>query len=77
MDKGAKRAYRYAQEGAPDPTAWVRDKAGVWQCAPTETAEVFAAGWKELWDEAWEDEEEGFGEIPLEEIKKMVPLTGA
>eukprot|EP00972_Heterocapsa_arctica_P021909 3224834-Heterocapsa_arctica.AAC.1 len=32
---------------------------------------------REIWDEAWEDEAEGFGEIPLEKIKNMVPLTGA
>eukprot|EP00972_Heterocapsa_arctica_P103843 15303931-Heterocapsa_arctica.AAC.1 len=28
MDNGAKRAYRYAKEGAPDPIAGVRDNAG-------------------------------------------------
>eukprot|EP00972_Heterocapsa_arctica_P113498 16437398-Heterocapsa_arctica.AAC.1 len=51
MDEGAKKACRYAKEGAPEPIAGVRDKEGVWQCTPTKIAEVFAAGWKEIWDE--------------------------
>eukprot|EP00972_Heterocapsa_arctica_P079763 11753069-Heterocapsa_arctica.AAC.1 len=42
MDNGAKRAYRYAKEGAPDPIAGVRDKEGTWHCAPTKIAQVFA-----------------------------------
>eukprot|EP00972_Heterocapsa_arctica_P025726 3786543-Heterocapsa_arctica.AAC.1 len=34
MDNGAKRAFKYAKEGAPDPIAGVRDPEGTWQCAP-------------------------------------------
>eukprot|EP00972_Heterocapsa_arctica_P065029 9599506-Heterocapsa_arctica.AAC.1 len=39
MDNGAKRAYCYAKEGAPDPIAGVRDKKGKWHCAPTKIAQ--------------------------------------
>eukprot|EP00972_Heterocapsa_arctica_P095783 14127222-Heterocapsa_arctica.AAC.1 len=48
MDNGDKRAYRYAKEGAPDPIAGVRDQDGVWQCAPSKIAKIFADGWKEI-----------------------------
>eukprot|EP00972_Heterocapsa_arctica_P102552 15113093-Heterocapsa_arctica.AAC.2 len=76
MDNGAKRAYRYAKEGAPDPIAGVRDTQGRWQCSPTKIAEVFSAGWRGICNEEWSDLEEGFGEIPLEEIKKTRAITG-
>eukprot|EP00972_Heterocapsa_arctica_P081030 11940989-Heterocapsa_arctica.AAC.1 len=76
MDNGAKRAYRYAKEGAPDPIAGVRDPQGKWHCAPTKIAEVFAAGWKEIWNEEWEDPEDGFSPIPLDDIKKTKAITG-
>ena len=49
MENGAKRAYRYAKEGAPDPIAGVRDLDGVWQCSPSKIAKIFAEGWKEIW----------------------------
>eukprot|EP00972_Heterocapsa_arctica_P108436 15970462-Heterocapsa_arctica.AAC.1 len=55
MDNSAKRAYRYAKEGAPDPIEGVSDKEGIWHCAPTKIAQVFAEGWKEIWNEPWED----------------------
>eukprot|EP00972_Heterocapsa_arctica_P035780 5262058-Heterocapsa_arctica.AAC.1 len=55
MDNGAKRAYRYDKEGAPDPIAGVRDKEGLWHCALSKIAQVFAEGWKEIWNEPWED----------------------
>eukprot|EP00972_Heterocapsa_arctica_P071129 10507811-Heterocapsa_arctica.AAC.1 len=61
MDSGAKRAYRYAKAGTPDPIAGVRDKEGKRHCAPTKIAQVFAEGWKEIWNEPWEDPGDGFG----------------
>eukprot|EP00972_Heterocapsa_arctica_P028906 4252799-Heterocapsa_arctica.AAC.1 len=76
MDNGAKSAYRYAKEGAPDPIAGVRDKEGVWHCAPTKIAQVFAEGWKEIWNEPWLDPGEGFGPIPLAAIKRTKAITG-
>eukprot|EP00972_Heterocapsa_arctica_P086276 12717408-Heterocapsa_arctica.AAC.1 len=76
MDNGAKRAYRYAKEGAPDPVAGVRDQEGVWQCAPTKIAKIFAEGWKEMWNEPWEDTQGGFGPIPINEMKASKALTG-
>eukprot|EP00972_Heterocapsa_arctica_P101322 14933411-Heterocapsa_arctica.AAC.1 len=76
MDNGAKRAYRYAKEGAPDPIAGVKDQEGIWQCAPSKIAKIFAEGWKEIWNEPWDGEEEGFGPIPITEIQAMRALTG-
>eukprot|EP00972_Heterocapsa_arctica_P026800 3944131-Heterocapsa_arctica.AAC.1 len=76
MDNGAKRAYRYAKEGAPDPIAGVRDQDGVWQCAPSKIAKIFAEGWKEIWNEPWEDPHGGFGPIPIREIKASKAITG-
>eukprot|EP00972_Heterocapsa_arctica_P062048 9148579-Heterocapsa_arctica.AAC.1 len=76
MDNIAKRAYRYAKEGAPDPIAGVRDKEGVWHCAPTKIAQVFAEGWKDIWNEPWEDPGDGFGPIPLAAIKRTKAITG-
>eukprot|EP00972_Heterocapsa_arctica_P088951 13117755-Heterocapsa_arctica.AAC.1 len=76
MDNGAKRAYRYAKEGAPDPIAGVRDKEGVWHCAPSKIAQVFAEGWKEIWNEPWQDPGNGFEPIPLDAIKQTKAITG-
>eukprot|EP00972_Heterocapsa_arctica_P033991 5004513-Heterocapsa_arctica.AAC.1 len=76
MDNGAKRAFRYAKEGGPDPIAGIRDTQGKWHCSPTKIAEDFAAGWKEIWNEEWEDLEGGFGPIPLDKIKKTRAITG-
>eukprot|EP00972_Heterocapsa_arctica_P054635 8047618-Heterocapsa_arctica.AAC.1 len=60
MDNGAKRAFRYAKEGAPDPIAGVRDPEG----------------WKEIRNEPWEDPHGGFGPIPIAEIKASKAITG-
>ncbi len=76
MDNGAKRAFRYAKEGAPDPIAGVRDPEGTWHCAPSKISKVFADGWKEIWNEPWEDPHEGFGPIPIEAFKASKAITG-
>eukprot|EP00972_Heterocapsa_arctica_P015376 2266132-Heterocapsa_arctica.AAC.1 len=76
MDNGAKRAFRYAKEGAPDPIAGVKDPEGTLQCAPREFATIFAEGWKDIWNKPWEDPHGGFGPIPIEEIKRSKAITG-
>eukprot|EP00972_Heterocapsa_arctica_P022432 3299373-Heterocapsa_arctica.AAC.1 len=76
MDNGAKRAIRYAKEGAPDPIAGVRDPEGTWQCAPSRIAKIFVEGWEEIWNEPWDDPRGGFGPILIEEIKASKAITG-